>query len=69
MMNCPVSLCYPDLSSKQEVLAFPKRFQENLLGVKLPSFTLDWLEILLQGFALSGLLVPIYQKRRKATPP
>ena len=52
MMNCSMSpsiSLLPLIFLRSKGIAFPKRFQDLLGAKKLPAFTLDWLEILLQG--------------------
>ena len=49
MLNEPKYLSATLIFLRSKGIAFPKRFQDLLGAKKLPSFTLDWLEILLQG--------------------
>ena len=49
MLNEPKYLSATLIFLRSKGIDFPKRFQDLLGAKKLPAFTLDWLEILLQG--------------------
>ena len=49
LLNEPKYLSATLIFLRSKGIAFPKRFQDLLGAKKLPAFTLDWLEILLQG--------------------
>lgn len=49
LLNDPKYLSATLIFLRSKGIAFPKRFQDLLGAKKLPAFTLDWLEILLQG--------------------
>lgn len=49
LLNEPKYLSATLIFLRSKGIAFPNRFQDLLGAKKIPSFTLDWLEILLQG--------------------
>ena len=49
LLNDPQYLSATLIFLRSKGIVFPKRFQDLLGAKKLPAFTLDWLEILLQG--------------------
>ena len=49
LLNEPKYLSATLIFLRSKGIDFPKRFQDLLGAKKLPAFTLDWLEILLQG--------------------